>query len=471
MPQQRSTCTVENLSQRFRVPKPTPADKKQESRSTHKQYAELYMARNLALRAGLEAAAHKKWPSLTSDSMQSLTSVRDNERCCLIGTLIKKMAAQPSILDTVQDEYKFNNKHAAADNSSNFSGDGDSLLLEEPGQRIKLEGDAIDPGAFYTGTMVAVLGRKTERGTFAVEDWTYAGFPAKANAMPTEVPDEDRYVLMMSGLNIGGKDEKPFLTQMLLDYIVGNAGGDADHCFGARIVHVIVAGNSIADDLSGDAALVNAGGTAVAKYLTHKSEACTVAAMQELDRFVAELSRHVSVALMPGAHDVSNNMLPQKPLHSCLLPLSRVYVGSSLTLAPNPYECCVDGVKFLGTAGQNVNNMARYASKELNRLDILADTLKCRHLTPTAPDTLSCFPFTTADPFIIEETPNVYFCGNQPHLEHDVRSAEGADAAEEVRVLCVPDFSATGCVVLVNLKDLSCQDINVGCSLTDSPLR
>jgi hypothetical protein len=31
----------------------------------------------------------------------------------------------------------------------------------------------------------------------------------------------------------------------------------------------------------------------------------------------------------------------------------------------------------------------------------MAMTLQARHLAPTAPDTLACYPFTDADPFVL----------------------------------------------------------------------
>jgi hypothetical protein len=43
-------------------------------------------------------------------------------------------------------------------------------------------------------------------------------------------------------------------------------------------------------------------------------------------------------------------------------------------------------------------------------------TLRWRHLAPTAPDTLTCYPFTTDDPFVLTECPHVYVAGNQPEF-------------------------------------------------------
>lgn len=51
----------------------------------------------------------------------------------------------------------------------------------------------------------------------------------------------------------------------------------------------------------------------------------------------------------------------------------------------------------------------------LNALDALRKTLIWGHLCPTAPDTLSCHPFTDEDPFIIDKDhlPKIMFTGGQ----------------------------------------------------------
>lgn len=45
------------------------------------------------------------------------------------------------------------------------------------------------------------------------------------------------------------------------------------------------------------------------------------------------------------------------------------------------------GLRFLGTAGQNVSDIVKYSSVD-DHLQILESTLRLRHLAPTAPDTL-----------------------------------------------------------------------------------
>ena len=70
--------------------------------------------------------------------------------------------------------------------------------------------------------------------------------------------------------------------------------------------------------------------------------------------------------------------------------------------------------------------------------------LEWRHLAPTAPDTMACYPFVDCDPFLLEEqAPHLYVAGNQPVFEQ--REVAG------VHVLAVPEFSQSGEVVIFDL--------------------
>lgn len=79
----------------------------------------------------------------------------------------------------------------------------------------------------------------------------------------------------------------------------------------------------------------------------------------------------------------------------------------------NPHEFEVDGVTFLGTSGQNLEDIDRY-STETERLAMLERLLQWGHLVPTAPDTLTAYSFPDHDPFVIDAAPHILFAGNQP---------------------------------------------------------
>lgn len=91
--------------------------------------------------------------------------------------------------------------------------------------------------------------------------------------------------------------------------------------------------------------------------------------------------------------------------------------------ATNPHEFEVDGVDFLGTSGQNIEDIDRYSTDE-DRLKMLGSVLEWGHLAPTAPDTLTAYSFSDKDPFVIDSAPHVLFAGNQPSF--GTKLVEGA---------------------------------------------
>lgn len=44
-----------------------------------------------------------------------------------------------------------------------------------------------------------------------------------------------------------------------------------------------------------------------------------------VDLFLSELAKCCCITVMPGQHDITNAMLPQRPLHPCILPLTSRY--------------------------------------------------------------------------------------------------------------------------------------------------
>ena len=83
---------------------------------------------------------------------------------------------------------------------------------------------------------------------------------------------------------------------------------------------------------------------------------------------------------------------------------------------------------------------------------------------PTAPDTLACYPFITHDPFVIQSSPDVFFAGNQPEFATKLITQDD----KKIRVICVPDFSKTNTIVLLNLNDLSTHPINFSTEQEDA---
>lgn len=113
-------------------------------------------------------------------------------------------------------------------------------------------------------------------------------------------------------------------------------------------------------------------------------------------------------------------------------------------------------------SGQPLDDMAKYLpSLPTTRIAIAESTLLWRHIAPTAPDTLWCHPYFTADPFLLAETPDLYIVGNQPEFKTKlvVEKASAGEQEKRCRIVLVPRFKSTGLLVMVNLRTLAVKTV------------
>src|SRR5262249_35638467 len=85
-----------------------------------------------------------------------------------------------------------------------------------------------------------------------------------------------------------------------------------------------------------------------------------------------------------------------------------------------------------------------------------------RHIAPTAPDTLWCYPYFNADPFIVQETPHVYIVGGQERFATKMvvdSIDDGGDDKTRCRLVMVPEFAKTEVLVLLNLRTLNVKTV------------
>ncbi|KDP24624.1 hypothetical protein JCGZ_25540 [Jatropha curcas] len=350
------------------------------------------------------------------------------------------MKLKPCILD----EYSKERSAVPLVKPHNFMHPDDYLVLEDESGRVKLGGDMLSPSAYVTGVVVALHGKETSAGDFLVLDVLEAGLAPQIE-LPLQ-PREDKYVVFVSGLSLGSIRSNPLQFQLLVDHITGHLGDEQEQGIAAEIVHVVVAGNSVEIPVG----LLNG------QNLAPKDQSRLSEPVKELDIFLSQIAAGVPLDIMPGPNDPANFSLPQQSLHRCLFPGSATY--NTFRSCTNPHCFELDNIRFLGTSGQNIDDLEKY-SEAKDKLEFLERTLKWRHLAPTAPNTLGCYPFTDRDPFLIESCPHVYFVANQD--KYGTRMLKGPEG-QLIRLISIPKFSETGVAVMLNMKNLECHTLSFG---------
>ncbi|KAM7296768.1 DNA polymerase delta subunit 2 [Ixodes scapularis] len=405
-------------------------------RTFNRQYASFYCARYKSMLPVLRQRAEQKWGK-QKVQVTSLGDLVEDKRSVVVGTLFKVMELQPSILKEISEEHHV----APQPRRTHLTDNSDSLVLEDDRQRLPLSGN-IDVAAHVTGIPVAVLGRVGDDGRFAVEDICYAGL---LKQVPRPSLEADKYLVLVSGVGLVEGADDLLQLQLLVDYLSGFLGCDADQERASRVVRVVLAGNTLRQTVSTK-------DLARARFSMRKESSADSAATRLLDAFLLQLARSVHVDVMPGEADPSGALLPQQPLHQCLFP--EASQRGTLRCVTNPYQFNLDkGIRVLGTSGQTVSDVRRFSNID-DPLDVLEKTLQWRHMAPTAPDTLSCYPFLDKDPFIVDACPHLYFVGNQD--SYATRTFKGSEG-QVVRLVSVPTFCTTSTCVWVNLRTLDCE--------------
>ncbi|KAL1351383.1 hypothetical protein HN51_015296 [Arachis hypogaea] len=424
----RLQCSYASLDEAFEIGKETYRGQ---------QYSQIYFARLHLMRTLLYSLV-SQWKPQTP--VCTVLGLEQGKECVIVGTLYKHMKLKPCILD----EYSKERSAVPLVRPHNFMHDDDYLVLEDESGRVKLGGDIISPSVFVTGIVVALHGKETGAGDFSVLEVLEAGLPPQIE-FPLK-SREDKYIVLVSGLNVGSSDSNPLQLQLFIDHITGHLGDEKEQSIASQIVHVVIAGNSIGIPRG----LVN-GQNLASKDLSRIAEP-----IKELDILLNQIAAGLPLDIMPGPNDPANFSLPQQPLHRCLFPGSAAY--NTFRSCTNPHSFEIDNIRFLGTSGQNVDDLEKYSDAK-DKLEFMERTLRWRHLAPTAPNTLGCYPYTDSDPFFIESCPHVYFVGNQDKYESRViKGSEG----QFVRLISVPKFSESGVAVVVNLRDLECHALSFG---------
>jgi len=426
-----------------------------------RQFSHIYSKRTQEMGSTVRDAARKRWGAAGIAFKERIIELALGEEAALVGTLYKDMPKKPCVLDEYADEAEGGDDAAAgggdgaeakrAARVATFSSEKDSLVLEDGSGRVPLVFDGCEGGCpvgeLVTGVVIAVEGTYVAEGeAFCVKRWCSAGMPAQEARAPE--PATEGCVLLVSGLALGSSASaaNALPTQLLVDHVTGHLGGEGEQAGAARIARVVVAGSSVE--------LPAIDSSSLAGKRSKAQQDAMAEPLRQADLALAQLAATAPVDVMPGASDPANHALPQQPMHRCLFPGATQY--ATFHCVTNPHEASVGGARILGHAGQPLDDVVRSSAAGTAPIDVLERTLGWSHMAPTAPDTLSCYPFHESDPFVLKECPHVYFAANQDAFA--TKLVEGAEG-QKVRLICVPSFATTCTAVLLNIATLECEPI------------
>lgn len=400
-----------------------------------------------------------------------------------VGIIIKDISDRPKLDSGYHSSFEgvsylgtpFEDDNNDGDNQQpfqTFCSSSDSVFLEDSSGRIELEGD-FDMDCLATGIVVAIEGVVGATGVLNVSN---VHFPSKApqdtSSADEIVDDDDVKIMLLSGLDCGGSDgETSLKRELLVDFLTGHFSTEE----GSNIARVVIAGGGCTKPIKPENISPNWSSGSNNKISAHDKSNITLP-VRELDLFLGELvAGGVPVDFIPGLHDPTNANWPQKPMHPCLLPSSGCFINM-LSRSTNPYKAKIGDKSFLGSDGLNIMDLRRYIAKrvitndadevddegnmlepklefkETSPLEALESALKYNHIAPTGPDSLPTFPFEETDPFVIEDTPHVFFAGNCDDFETKLVK----DGEVVTRLVCVPSFLKTGKAVILGLKSMEC---------------
>ncbi|KAK1741935.1 DNA polymerase delta subunit 2 [Skeletonema marinoi] len=479
----------------------------QNSHPYNRQYSHVYSARLKLLRRRCIQNAQQSLKDDgvdAADVVERIIEVKEGALSILVGTIVKEMdpKRRPPVKSTYTDAsaqtflFPSDDKKAEKQEplrSLMFDKDkGDVLHLEDESGRVELASDAdvgdetknansLDPNKVATGVVAAVVGKvDSGTGVMHVHSIHFAGPPpvekgsTKEGLRGASINDKEKndpILLLVSGLGCGSDSPTDAETgaslslrrEMLLDYLTDPQLGD-----GSSICRVVVAGGGItaAVDTAEDKENTKkaSSNNATKKSGKYDSTANVTFSLRELDVYITEiLSAGIPVDYIPGWNDPTNANWPQRPLHSCLLPNSVGFVDL-FRRSTNPYESDCSGVKVLGSDGLNVADLRRFLPKKCDGDDEVNDEGAESHGSNWT-RLIANLPSSETDPFVMTSRPAVYFIGNCDEFEARLVGEKGETidtAADDdaTRLVCVPSFSSTGEVVLVNLRTLECDVVS-----------
>ncbi|KAJ3890334.1 DNA polymerase alpha/epsilon subunit B-domain-containing protein [Lentinula edodes] len=436
------------------------------------QYSNIYFLRLRALRGFVQKAAIKRWMKLPGNPsfVPRVLEVEPSQLCYIIGTVYMDMPLKPNVMEDIARDHSI---PAPPPPPYYYSAD-DQVMMEDESGRIQLVGERLKSEKLVTGLIIGALGMETPDGKFEVADFCYAGLPPQPSTTKEELEDRmevdssntkdlptDEWIGVVSGLNIGAPSPSDGQIQLLVEYLTGEEGSADDQVCVSQISRLIIAGNSMAPMLVTGKGEADAEGDKKSRKFGYDGTTFSSHPVLSLSGHLLDIGRAMPIHILPGETDPSGTILPQQPFPRAMF--GAISSFSSFTCETNPTYLHLSSDSthitrtFLLHSGQPVNDMFKYLpSPPHTPLSTVESTLKWRHIAPTAPDTLWCHPYFTSDPFIIQETPDIYIVGGQRKFMTKLVENDGKDDGlrKRCRIVLVPEFSETGILVLINLRSL-----------------
>ncbi|KAK7043698.1 DNA polymerase delta small subunit Cdc1 [Paramarasmius palmivorus] len=435
------------------------------------QYSNIYFTRLRHFREIVEERARRRWKDLDGSPVlvPRVLEVLKGQLCYVIGTVYMDMPLKPNVMEDIARDRSI----PPPPPPPKFYSPDDKVMLEDESGRIRLVGDCIKKARLVTGVILGALGMETPNGEFEVVDICYPGMAPNPTEEETEdkmnVDDAseqtDEWIAAISGLDIGSPSSSDAKIHMLIEYLTGEECDTTQAVSASQISRLVIAGNSLTpitidvENLDPKAKkFILPNGAQITSKNKHDTTTFSTHPIFSLSAHLLDIANAMPVHLLPGESDPSGVILPQQSLPKAMF--GSVASLSSFNCETNPAYLRLGNEKITRTllvnSGQPLNDMFKYVScPPHTRLSLLESTLMWRHMAPTAPDTLWCHPYLEVDPFIIEETPDIYIVGGQEKLITKMIS----DRNSRCRIVGVPSFANTGILVLINLRTMDVKKI------------
>ncbi len=181
-------------------------------------------------------------------------------------------------------------------------------------------------------------------------------------------------------------------------------------------------------------------------YLTRVLDPCPqMLCLALMTRATTTCHNNRSTSASCLVHPSSRHSIALLILIQLTLTASRMFI----IIVPTCIRSDFFGCRFLGHSGQPLDSMMRYISiNDNNKIELLEKTLHWRHMVPTAPDSIACMSFAASDPFVITESPHIYFSGN-------------ADSYQTKVVTGTNDLHINYAYNLISLTRVTCPTITI----------